>query len=386
MTQRGGVLAIQQIRDLIKKGHIKASKKIPEGSLQPATLDLRVSAGEVVRLPGMFLPGKGDVFKQALDLSRQAKLNYGSPVNTEGFMIEVGIPYLLPIMEEFDLPKEISARVNNKSSSGRVNLQIKLICENSQEFDMIPAGYKGKIYAVAVAQSFPIHVKPGEALSQMRFYSKDVGNLKLSESELREAHESHGLVYDGKGQKVPWEKVQCSNSSIVFTANLRGEGDVAGYCFKGTATDGLWFSDRNVDPSKYFDPIYTPKHSDYLMLAKGGFYILATNESFSVPEFLCAEMVAYQEGMGEYRSHFAGFFDPGWGYNQGLKGASVVLEIIPHENIMLFHGQPVCAMSIYAMEEAVENLYGDTGSHYHGQTGPRLGKQFASFPHQCRLI
>jgi len=369
---------MQGIRRLLSNGCITAGIPVPEGNIQPASLDLRIAKGRVIRLPGMFLPGKGDVYKQAYRLSEDACLVYGTPVNTEGFMLEVGIPYLLPIEERLDLTSDLCARANNKSSSGRINLQVRLICHDHPEFDMVPAGYRGKLHIVVVAQSFPVHIKPGETLNQIRFYSSGLSECRLREREIEMAHRNDGIIFDLAGNKIPWSKVSYNNPTqgVLLHANLKGEG-IVGYRFKGIATHGLWYGERNVDPSQYFEPIYAPKDGGYLALAKGGFYLLSTLEAFAVPPCFCSEMVAYHEGIGEYRSHFAGFFDCGWGYNQGLRGTPAVLEILPHETILVDHGQPVCAMQLYDMEEEPEALYGDTGSHYHGQTGPRLSKHFA---------
>lgn len=370
-----GTLSSQSIRELIKKGCVQATAEIPESSIQPASLDLRVAAGEIIRLPGMFLPSTDDVLSEAKDLAQKSNLDYWIPIKNKGFMLEVGIPYLIPIEESLDLPKNICARANNKSSSGRINLQIRLLCNKNREFDSVPYGYKGKIYIVAIAKSFPVHIMPGETFNQIRFYDCDVTDARLDKKELEEVHEKDGLVFDLDGYKIPWNNVGLIHSSVVLTANL--ESEIVAYRFKGVATDGLSYKDRNVDASRFFEPIYRPIGDDHIVLSKGGFYILSTLEAFRVPAEYCSEMVAYNTGIGEYRSHFAGFFDPGWGCGNEMNGRAAVLEILPHEDIMLKHGQPVCLMEVYHMDKTPEFSYGSNGNHYFEQTGPKLGKQFA---------
>jgi dCTP deaminase len=297
------------------------------------------------------------------------------PVNKNGFMLEVGIPYLIPIEESLSLPKSICARANNKSSSGRINLQIRLLCNGNREFDSVPSGYSGPLYIVAIAKSFPVHIKPGETFNQIRFYSSNVNDSRLVEYEIESAHRKYGLMFDLNSKKIPWKEISLINSSIVLTANLKGK--VAAYRFKGVATDGLWYCERNVNSSHFFEPIAEPKDDEHFVLSKGGFYIVSTLEAFCVPPKFCSEMVAYNTGIGEYRSHFAGFFDPGWGYGEDTYGRAAVLEIIPHEDILLKHGQPVCLMELYKMDKEPDKVYGKSGNNYFEQKGPKLGKQFA---------
>lgn len=368
-----GTLTSQEIRALIESKNISSSILIPEDNIQPASLDLRIARGTIVRLPGMFLPSGNDVLEEALQLSKNSNL-YSNEITDDGFMLEVGIPYLLPIEESVHLPEDIRARANNKSSSGRLNLQIRLLCNNHKEFDYIPKGYNGKLYIVAIAKSFPIKIMPGETFNQIRFYSDSVRKAQLTQQELHDLHDEIGLVYSENGDKTPWSKIHKVDNSILLTADL--DHDIVAYRFKGVATDALSFKDRNVEPSRFFEPVSIPAHEEHIVLSKGGFYIVSTFERFVVPTKCCSEMVAYSTGIGEYRSHFAGFFDPGWGTLQENLGTSAVLEIIPHEDILLKHGQPVCSMELFKMSEIPDKIYGKSGNHYQNQNGLKLGKQF----------
>lgn len=374
MANGTGILPSQDIKSMIKSGMILSSKRIPGGNIQPASLDLRVADGEVIRLPGIFMPGMKDVFRYAKDQSKKANLY--AIKNDEGeYVLELGVPYLIPIEESLKLSKSISARSNNKSSSGRINLQVRLACNNHPEYDTVPAGYTGPLYMIVVAKSFPVRIKAGQTFNQIRFSRGSIENCRLAPYQIELEHEKNGLVYDLKKRKTTWNKVKIMGSSIVLTANLKC--DPVAYMANSSNQSCLNYSDRNIDPLNFFEPVARSKDGS-ISLTKGGFYILSTNEAFSVGSHLCSEMVAYSTGMGEFRSHFAGFFDPGWGCNPkyGTFGSPAVLEIIPHEDIILKHGDPVCAMELYHMTENPPSVYGDVGNNYHLQTGPRLGKQF----------
>ncbi|MEK7447305.1 MAG: 2'-deoxycytidine 5'-triphosphate deaminase [Patescibacteria group bacterium] len=373
MANGTGILPSQDIKSMIKSGMI-VPRKIPDDNIQPASLDLRVAEGEVIRLPGIFMPGMRDVYAFAKEQSEQASL-YSIKNGDSEYVLELGVPYLVPVEEKLKLSGSISARANNKSSSGRINLQVRLTCNNHPEYDSVPCGYKGPLYMIVVAKSFPVRIKPGQTLNQLRFSRGTIENCRLAPYQIELEHEKNGLIYDLKSKKIPWKKVKSMSSSIVLTVNLKC--NPVAYMANSSNQSCLNYADRNVDPLNFFEPIARSKDGK-ILLRKGGFYILATNEAFSVGSHLCSEMVAYSTGMGEFRSHFAGFFDPGWGSNPkyGTCGSPAVLEIIPHEDIILKHGDSVCAMELYHMTENPPAIYGDVANNYHLQTGPRLGKQF----------
>lgn len=372
MSKSTGVLPIQDIKAMLEAGKV-IPQEVPEGNIQPASVDLRVAESEIVRLPGIFMPGMADIDAYAREMSSRANL-YTTPISEKGFVLEMGVPYLLPVEESLDLPSTVGARANNKSSSGRINLQARLACNSYPEYDSVPCGYTGPIYLIAVAKSFPVRIRAGQTFNQLRFASGPMEDSRLAPYQLEVEHDRNGLVFDLNGRKIPWKKVKLTGSSIVLTANL--QTDPVAFAAKRSNQSCLNFHDRNVDPLEFFEPIPRSKTGG-ISLSRGGFYILSTNEAFSVPPHLCSEMVAYSTGMGEFRSHFAGFFDPGWGYNKGLKGAPAVLEVIPHEDILLEHGDPICAMELYEMTAVPEVIYGDADNNYLRQNGPRLSKHFA---------
>lgn len=371
-----GALSRQEIKKLIEAGVVVSATDLPEQNIQPASIDLRIGFGDVLRLPAVFLPRKGEkVFDFAKKLSLKSNFDVFS-ITEKGMTLEAGVPYLLPLEESLSLPDDICAKANNKSTSGRINLQARLLTEHHQEFDTVPFGYKGPIYLLVVANSFPIHIKPGEVINQLRFFNTSINGSKLNYEEMKNEHETLGLVSDLEGNKKDWKDVKVIEGGIALSANLRG--NIVAYRFKGTATHALRLAERNVDSRDFFEPIYSPEPDQYIVLQKGGFYILSTSEAFSVPPHLCSEMVAYSTEAGEYRSHFAGFFDPGWGYKKGEHGfAPAVLEIIAYEDMLLYHDQPVCAMNLSRMTQTPDVMYGEAGNNYHLQEGPRLSKHFA---------
>lgn len=376
MSRETGAIPIQVIKELISVGAIKSNLSF-EDNVQPCSLDLRVSdEKEIIRLPGIFLPQSNGIYDFALKISKDNCL-YQARLRKNGFTLEVGVPYLIPLSESLNLPKGVCGKANNKSSSGRVNLQVRLICDGHQSFDIVPDGYSGPLYIIAVAQSFPINITAGEKLNQLRLFRGNMLDSKLNTLSLELQHRQECLVYNENGVEIPWEGLKIVDVGIALTANLvpqKKENPIA-YRFKGTPTHALRFDSRDCNSSDFFEPIYKPK-GNLLVLAKGGFYIISTSESLSIPPHLCSEMVAYKTETGEYRSHFAGFFDPGWGYGRGLKGAPAVLEVIPHEDILIYHKQPICVMDMSHMLEKPEVIYGDGNNNYLNQNGPRLSKHF----------
>ncbi|MCL5094182.1 MAG: 2'-deoxycytidine 5'-triphosphate deaminase [Patescibacteria group bacterium] len=381
---RFGVLPRQTIREMIESGSIQAEEEIPEDNIQPSSLDLRIAAGEVIRLPGAFSPNVPNFIDFARTLSN--KHNYFNQVIKGGdsFVLEVGVPYLFRNMEWLELPDDACGKTDNKSTSGRINLQVRTIAPGHHEFDVIPRGYKGELYSLIMAKSFPIKLSPGSSLNQLRISNGPMENAILDNLNLEIQHRKHCLVYDLDGQKMDWTNVlKAQNGGIILTANLksvRGDG-IIGHRFKGAATYALEFNRTNHCPLNFFEPIFEPPDGEPIVLAEGDFTILSSGEAFSVPGQFCSVMVPHDSAIAEARSHWAGFFDPGWGWTNGRKGTAAVFEINPHENILVFHNQPICVMQMYRMTERPDVLYGEKAvkSHYPDQKGPKLSKHFDDF-------
>ncbi len=376
-----GVLPSQDIKSMISSGMITSKVKIPEGNIQPGSIDLRLGQGEMIRLPGIFSPEMDDIADFARKMCDKANF-YRRPLTDEGFVLETGVPYLVPNEEVLDLGEYFSGRANPKSTSGRNNLQVRLVCNCHPEFDSIPAGYKGPTYNIIKANSYPIRIKAGQTFNQVRFANGRMSDCRLAPHQLEMEHKKHGLVFDLKGRKILSKNLKMTGSSLVLTANLKNveEDKPAVLKAKDSSQHCLSYASKNVPLEDFFEEV-KPSKEGFIPLSKGGFYILSTNEAVAVPPYLCCEMVDYNSGIGEFRSHYAGFFDPGWGCNpihHKVLGTPAVLEIIPHEDILLWHGSPVCCMEYFYMTEIPPVVYGDAGNNYHLQAGPRTAKQFIS--------
>jgi dCTP deaminase len=365
MRQNGAVPS-QILRDLIATGGVKVSDPIPEGNLQPASLDLRLgSRGYLVK--AAFLPRAGETIEDALQNYRMETLDL-----TEGVLLKKNCTYVLELHESFELPKHVHAYTNNKSSTGRINVWVRTLVDRLARFDKIPYGYTGQLYVMVTPRSWSVRVKSGLALNQARFL---VGDNRLTDLELDMTNQRIGLIYDHRGEKIAAEL----DKGILLSADI--SGSVAGYRAR-TNERFLDLTGGSVHRAEeYWEPILAERGE--VTLEQGQFYIMVTKEFLRVPPAFAVEMVAYDIQSGEYRSHYAGFFDPGFGYGtEGeIKGTPAVLEVDPHEDVIIRHGQPICKMVYEHMVKAPDRLYGaGLSSHYQNQRGPQLGKQFTSYP------
>ena len=367
MRQTGAVPS-QILNDLIATDAVKVSEPIPDGNLQPASLDLRLGKrGYLVK--AAFLPRAGETIEDALQNYRQETFEL-----TEGVILKKNHTYVLELHESLNLPAHVHAYTNNKSSTGRINVWVRTLVDKLARFDKIPAGYSGKLYVMVTPRSWSIRVKSGLALNQARFL---VGDNRLTDLELDMTHQRIGLTYDHRGEKLEAQ----IDKGVLLRADLSGE--VAGYRAR-TNERFLDLTGGSVHKAEeYWEPIYAERGE--VTLKQGEFYIMVTKEYLRVPPGFAVEMVAYDIQSGEYRSHYAGFFDPGFGYGtEGeIPGTPAVLEVDPHEDVIIRHGQPICKMVYEHMVKAPDRLYGvDLPSNYQNQRGPQLGKQFTEYPLQ----
>jgi dCTP deaminase len=366
MRQTGAVPS-QILEDLIATERVGVREPIPEGNVQPASLDLRLGArGYLVK--AAFLPRAGETIEDALQNYRQETLDL-----TEGVILKKNHTYVLELHESLNLPDHVHAYTNNKSSTGRINVWVRTLVDKLARFDKIPHGYKGNLYVMVTPRSWSIRVKSGLALNQARFL---VGDNRLTDLELDMTHQRIGLIFDHRGDKIPVEL----DKGVLLSADLSGE--VAGFRAR-TNERFLDLSGGSVHKAEeYWEPIMAERGE--VTLKQGEFYIMVTHEFLRVPPGFAVEMVAYDIQSGEYRSHYAGFFDPGFGFGtEGeTKGTPAVLEVDPHEDVIIRHRQPICKMVYEHMIKAPDRLYGaDLSSHYQNQRGPQLGKQFTAYPH-----
>lgn len=353
-----GVLASQQLRALIADGRISAPLAILPEQVQPASLDLRLGT-TAWRVRASFLAGAG---RRVAD--RLAEFEMHRIDISEGAVLEKGCVYVVELMEALDLPASVHAVANAKSSTGRLDLLTRAITDRGCEFDRIPPGYTGPIYAEICPRSFSVLVRPGMRLNQMRFRD---GQAVLDDAELRALHERTPLV-DGPAVIA---------GGLGFSVDLKPRtGTLAGW--RAKPHTGLIDLDRlgHYAPAEFWEEVHSDRGR--IILDPGAFYILVSREAVHIPPDYAAEMAPYLAMVGEFRVHYAGFFDPGFGHDAaGGAGSRGVLEVRCHEApFVLEHGQVVGRLVYERMDQVPERLYGaGIASNYQGQ-GLKLSKHF----------
>ncbi|MBD3766204.1 MAG: 2'-deoxycytidine 5'-triphosphate deaminase [Rhodobacterales bacterium] len=353
-----GVLPVQALRRLIAAGAIAADRPIEPGQLQPASLDLRLG-DHAFRVRASFLAGHGRRVADRLDDFGMHRIDLGP-----GAVLEKGCVYVVPLMERLALPPGLTAAANAKSSTGRLDLLTRTITDHGVEFDRVPEGYAGPLYAEICPRSFSVLVRPGIRLNQLRLRA---GQAVLDDARLAALHARTALV-DG---------VAVISDGLGFSVDLRpAQGRPAGY--RAKPHTGVIDLDRIAayDPADWWEELH-PRDGQ-IILDPGAFYILVSREAVTIPPDHAAEMAPYLAMAGEFRVHYAGFFDPGFGHAEaGGAGSRGVLEVRCHEApFVLDHGQIVGRLVYERMAEVPERLYGaGIASNYQGQ-GLKLAKQF----------
>lgn len=355
-----GVLPSQTIETMVQDGEISISQPLVDGQVQPASLDLRLGT-VAYRVRASFLAGHDCSVADRIAEFEMHRIDL-----TEGAVLEKGCVYVVPLMEGLALPQDISAVANAKSSTGRLDLLTRTITDGGVEFDRIKPGYTGPLYAEICPRSFSVLVRPGMRLNQIRFRS---GQAVLSDAELCALHAESPLV-DGTA---------VIEDGLGFSVDLRLPGsDLVGY--RAKPHTGVIDLDRigEYDPQDYWEEVRST--SGRIILDPGAFYILVSREAVHIPPAYAAEMAPYLAMVGEFRVHYAGFFDPGFGHDAaGGAGSRGVLEVRCHEApFVLEHGQVVGRLVYERMAELPEQLYGSgIASNYQGQ-GLKLSKHFKS--------
>lgn len=353
-----GVLPSQTIRTLLDTGAIGVTDPVVDGQIQPASLDLRLGT-VAYRVRASFLAGEGRKVEDRLAEFEMHRVDL-----SQGAVLEKGAVYVVPLMESLNLPDDIQAVANAKSSTGRLDLLTRTITDGGVEFDRITPGYSGPLYAEICPRSFSVLVRPGMRLNQIRFRS---GQAVLTDDELRALHNETPLV-DGEAVIA---------DGLGFSVDLSPkEGTLVGY--RAKPHTGVIDLDRigQYEPADYWEEIHTDKGR--IILDPGAFYILVSREAVTIPPMQAAEMSPYLAMVGEFRVHYAGFFDPGFGHSDaGGAGSRGVLEVRCHEApFVLEHGQVVGRLVYEQMAELPEQLYGrEIASNYQGQ-GLKLSKHF----------
>lgn len=353
-----GVLPSQSISRMIADGAIAADQPFAEGQVQPASLDLRLGS-TAYRVRASFLAGDGDKVSDRLHLFEMHKIDLSG-----GAVLEKNCVYVVPLQERLALPGNVNAVANAKSSTGRLDLLTRVITDGGVEFDRIGAGYTGPLFAEICPRSFSVLVRPGMRLNQVRFRS---GKAALEDDALRALHADVGLV---SGEAVISE-------GLGFSVDLRpSDGRLVGWRAKPHA--GVIDLDRigHYRVADFWERVET--EDGRIILDPGAFYILVSREAVHIPPDYAAEMAPYLAMVGEFRVHYAGFFDPGFGHAAaGGTGARGVLEVRCHEApFVLEHGQIVGRLVYERMSERPASLYGaGISSNYQGQ-GLKLSKHF----------
>ncbi|WP_447979213.1 2'-deoxycytidine 5'-triphosphate deaminase [Candidatus Nitrospira bockiana] len=361
-----GILPSQKIRELIDHGRIAAATPIDEEQIQPSSIDLRL--GPVAyRMQASFLPGPNAQVETKLTDLVMTKIDLTRPT-----VFEKGCVYLVPLMERLALPHDTSAKANPKSTTGRLDVFTRLICDGGTEFERVPAGYKGTLYAEVVPRTFTVIVQEGVKLNQLRFVR---GSPPPTEASHKKLDAEERLVY--VDHDLPQEAQ--INGGLMVSLNLQPDKSsaVIGYRAKQN-TPAIDLLKRDYyDPDDFWDPLEAPRNRR-IILNPNDFYILLSKERVRIPPGYAAEMVAYDPSMGEFRIHYAGFFDPGFGYGASdIKGTHAVLEVRSHEVPFLVEDGQVVGRLIYERLLAQsDKVYGlGIGSSYQGQ-GLALSKQF----------
>ena len=367
-----GILPSHVIRELIRSKEIAALRDIEAKQIQPASLDLRLGA-KAHRVRASFLPGRQRTVAEKIDEFSLHEIDL-----TRGAVFETGCVYVVRLEEQLALSGMTAGWANPKSSIGRLDVFTRLITDYAEEFDRAPAGYKGPLYAEISPQTFGILARRGSRLNQLRLRR---GSPVTSDAALRAVHEEIGLVGDEPGRK------KVKRGTLDLTIDLAGERESGLVGFKAKKHSALIDIDEigAYEPAEFWEPIYaTPARR--LILDPNEFYILASREPVKVPPNYAAEMAAYDTQVGEFRAHYAGFFDPGFGYKTGNgTGTRAVLEVRSHKiPFILEHGQIVGRLVYERMAGPPDELYGAAiGSSYQEQ-GLKLSKHFKEFDPRSR--
>lgn len=353
---RCGVLSDSQIRILVRDGGI-VGPVLAEGQIQPASLDLRLG-DRAYRVRASFLPGNQSVAAAIEDVAQEV-----FPLDDlNGLVIPPGSIFLVPLQERLQLPIGISGRANPKSSTGRLDIFVRVICDRGTAYEQIPDGYQGPLWLEIAPITFPVRVRKGTRLSQIRFRRN---SQVLTDRELSDAFASDMLRIDGDPS---------IRNGLCLGINLDlGAGRPIGW--RARRHTDVIDVDRvgHYDATDFFEPIF-PRAGKTLILDPDEFYILASAERFEVSNHLSAEMIAVDTDLGEVRGHYAGFIDPVFGWNQR---ARLVLELRTRDvPFLVRHGQAIARLAFEPMASSPLHGYGETGgSNYQGQ-GLRLAKQF----------
>jgi dCTP deaminase len=354
-----GVLPAQWIEKAIASGVVKAPKTdpIPGRNVQPASLDLRLGP-RAFRIQASFLSDKEAVRSRLEDYALE-EFDL-----TKGMVLEPNCPYLIPLVEQLVLPDSLRARANPKSSTGRLDIFTRVITDRSYQFDEIRAGYRGPLYLEVVSRTFTVRVHSGLSLNQLRLVA---GQPRVSDDEVPRDH----VLFNERGS-VSEQRVLVDRGGLYLTLDLDSDasGIVGLRAKRNSHLLDLSLTDY-YDAEDFWEPVRRDRGEPRVVLEPEEFYLLLSAEAVRIPADFAAEMTAYSAATGELRTHYAGFFDPGFGQdpNHSLKGSRAALEVRAHDvPFVVEQHQPVCQLTFERMLEAPAFLYGqELGSNYQAQ-------------------
>ena len=373
-----GVLSSQEILELINKNVITSENGIEKDLIQPASIDLRLGI-KAWRVPASFLPGKGNKVSSRL---KDLAMHEFSLI--DGAVLECGCVYIVKLLENVSLTDNLTGIANPKSSTGRLDVFTRLIVDGTMEFEEVPAGYQGPLYAEISPRTFSVLVRTGSRLNQLRLRR---GQSFTSDKEMEILQEHVGLVRNQDNINLP-DKIK---NGVPLSVDLVGENGLIGYKARKHSMlididkpnhykRELFWEKITVEDLLYRGGDYqNKKNQGSLILSPDAFYILASKEYVSVPSKYAAEMRAYDTKVGEFRAHYAGFFDPGFGLTElGASKTKAVLEVRSHDvPFLIEQDQTVCRLVYEPMANVPSILYGEAGSsnNYQAQ-GLKLAKHF----------
>jgi dCTP deaminase len=361
-----GILVSQTLRELIDNQAIQALRPVQPEQIQPSSLDLRLGA-KIWQLQCSFLPGNEGIERKLGRLATTSqRLDPRDP-----FVLHQGGVYLAEIEEVLELPEDIWGRANPKSSTGRLDVFVRLLTEHGYAFDTVPAGYQGRLFLEITPQSFHVAIRRGDTLGQLRLAR---GRPILDAAELEQIQQTNPLCIWSDGTPAPLNEDPTGVVlSVDLTFDIKGP---VGYVARRHQPP-VDLSRRDLPRDRYWTPLAASPTEGHV-LEPEQFYIFATRERLIIPPDMCAELVAFDATKGELRTHYAGFIDSGFGWSAdgNSPGARLVLEIRTHDvPFLLEHGQPLFRIEMMRNEAIPDTLYGQTGSSYQMQS-LKLAKQF----------
>ncbi len=363
-----GILPSQEIRHFIKVGIVSSSREPTDDQIQPASIDLRLS-NEAYRVRASFLPGKSTTLLNKA--TSNGMLNQKIDISLPS-LLEPNVIYIIPLMESLNLPDDVYGIANPKSTTGRLDIFTRLITEHGDEFDRVGKGYRGKLYIEVISHTFPVVVRAGLRLNQLRFgrgstdVASDARLKKLGREDLLiGADESSGAANIDRGVRITVDLVGNGSGIIAYQARK---------CSPPIELDKIDY----YEIAEFWNPISRERNRSFI-LEPGEFYILASKQRVRVPPDFAAEMLPYDLATQEFRVHYAGFFDPGFGFgtNGGIPGTRAVLEVRASEiPILLEDDQFVGRLNYFSMAATPDKVYGGPIGSSYQQQGLALSKQF----------